>query len=470
MHTLYSKILSLKLLVILLVNSSLGQQKDQVVLEFENYMKIVMKEHPLAQRAALQTQKGTAAIQMARGGFDPYIINDTKQKYLNDNQYYSLIKSGVKIPTWLGIEFQVMNELNQGYYLNPENSMGTDGLWLAGISLPLGQGLLIDKRRADLRKAQLYEQSTLAEQRQMLNELLYEAGKSYWEWYNAYHVKLIYENATSVAYDRLAIIKREANIGERPIIDTVEATIQLQNLLLNLQQADLQLLNSTALLSLYLWLNGEVPVELDENVVPILTHSVESIWKTNSLPTFSAALHPELIQTRIKIDQMKIDYRLTKDQLKPTIALNYNFINDSYLTNFENYSPNNYIWGLNVALPMLLRKSRGDLKLKGLQLSEAELEINFKATVLNYKYIAALNERDVLRNQVNLQQKNVQNYQQLFESERTMFSIGESSLFLLNTREQNLISSQVKFIELLTKGLKSELAIDFAAGALWEKW
>jgi outer membrane protein TolC len=433
-------------------------------------MKIVSHEHPLSQRAALQTQKGTAAIQMARGGFDPYIFNDTKQKYLNDNQYYSLIKSGIKIPTWYGVEFQVMNELNQGYYLNPENTMGTDGLWVAGLSVPLGQGLLIDKRRADLRKAQIYEQSTLADQQQMLNDLLLDAGKTYWDWYNAYHVKIIFENATEVARERLGIIKREATIGEKPIIDTIEAAIQLQNLLLNLQMAELQLKNTKALLSVYLWLNGEIPVELDDNIHPILTTEIEQIWPLRLAPDFAVDIHPELIQTRLKIDQMKIDYKLTRDQLKPSIHLNYNLLNESYLTHIENYSTNNYTWGLNVAMPLLLRKTRGDLKLKSIYLNETQLEMEVKTAFLNYKYIAAINERDMLRNQAGLQQKNVQYYNQLFESEKTMFTIGESSLFLLNTREQNLISSQVKLMEILTKGLKSELSVVYSSGQLWEKW
>jgi outer membrane protein TolC len=455
---------------IIFTHNGFSQEKELVVLEFDQYMRIVSKEHPLAQRAALQTQKGVAAVQMARGSFDPYLYNDTKQKYLNDNQYYSLIKSGVKIPTWMGVEFQVMNELNQGYYLNPENTMGTDGLWLAGVSVPLGQGFLIDTRRADLRKAQIYEQSTLADQQLMLNELLYDAGKSYWDWYHAYHVKLIFKNAAEVALERLSIIKKEAEIGEKPIIDTIEAAIQLQNLLLNLQQADLHLKNTRALLSIYLWLNGEVPVELDENIIPTPQTSIDEVWKAYIGNEFLVALHPELFQTRLKIDQMKIDYRLTRDQLKPVINFNYNFLNESYLTHIENYSTNNYTWGLNVAMPLFLRKTRGDLKLKSIYLTETQLEMEFKTAALNYKFTAARNERDMLRNQVNLQQKNVTYYNQLFESERTMFAIGESSLFLLNTREQNLISSQVKLIELLAKGLKSELSIDYSSGVLWEKW
>jgi outer membrane protein TolC len=470
MSTFLNKIFCFLLSSWAMLPFSWSQNDSLIVLPFDQYMKIVSKEHPLARRANLQTEKGAAIVQLSRGGFDPYLFNDTKQKYLNDNQYYSLIKSGVKIPTWLGIDFQVLNELNQGYYLNPENSMGADGLWLAGVSVPLGQGLLIDKRRADLRKAQIYEQLTLADQRQMLNDLLYDAGKVYWDWYHSYHVKMIFESAANVAQERLSIIKREATIGEKPIIDTVEAAIQLQNLLLNLQQANLQFQNTSALMSVYMWLNGEIPVELEKNVVPLLITNSEEVWTTNTTPEFLVTSHPELMQARLKIDQMRIDYRLTRDQLKPIVNLNYNLINDSYISDFENYSTNNYTWGLQFSMPLFLRKTRGDLKLKSIYLTEGQLEMEFKTAALNYKYLAASNERDVLRSQVSMQQKNVQYYNQLFQSERTMFDIGESSLFLLNTREQNYISSQVKFIELLAKGLKSELAIDFAAGSLWEKW
>jgi hypothetical protein len=40
-------------------------------------------------------------------------------------------------------------------YLNPENTVPNAGLTSLGISVPLGQGLFINQRMADLRKAKM---------------------------------------------------------------------------------------------------------------------------------------------------------------------------------------------------------------------------------------------------------------------------------------------------------------------------
>jgi hypothetical protein len=60
-----------------------------------------------------------------------------------------------KNPTWYGIEIKAGFDQNEGYYLNPENTVPNAGLTSLGISVPLGQGLFINQRMADLRKAKM---------------------------------------------------------------------------------------------------------------------------------------------------------------------------------------------------------------------------------------------------------------------------------------------------------------------------
>ncbi|WP_326980899.1 hypothetical protein VUJ46_11310 [Chryseobacterium sp. MYb264] len=47
------------------------------------------------------------------------------------------------------------------------------------------------------------------------------------------------------------------------------------------------------------------------------------------------------------------------------------------------------------------------------------------------------------------------NYQRLLYAEETKYSNGESSLFLINSRENKVIDAQEKFISIKTKFLKS---------------
>jgi hypothetical protein len=60
----------------------------------------------------------------------------------------------------------------------------------------------------------------------------------------------------------------------------------------------------------------------------------------------------------------------------------------------------------------------------------------------------------------------VSDYERLLNGERQMFDAGESSLFMVNTRESGFIQTQLKYIQLLTKNHKAELALNYNLGIL----
>ena len=76
------------------------------------------------------------------------------------------------------------------------------------------------------------------------------------------------------------------------------------------------------------------------------------------------------------------------------------------------------------------------------------------------------NEVVVLQNQVRIAEDNFQNYYKLFRGEETRFRVGESSLFLLNQRENKLLESRQKLLELKTKLFISYSGLQWATGQL----
>jgi hypothetical protein len=87
------------------------------------------------------------------------------------------MNSSFKIPTWYGIEVKAGFEDNEGYYLNPQNKTPNNGLAALGISVPIGQGLLINQRMADLQKAKIQVRLSQAEQKCSMLQLLISIGK-----------------------------------------------------------------------------------------------------------------------------------------------------------------------------------------------------------------------------------------------------------------------------------------------------
>jgi outer membrane protein TolC len=449
------------------------QAQDSEILTFEEFNDIVRQHHPMSVQAQLIRKKGDATVQMARGGFDPKVGADISQKQFNGDQYYSLIDAGLKVPTWFGIEAYAGYEQNGGVYLDPENYTSGGGLVYAGLSLPVGRGLFIDERRAELRRAQIYQKSTKVEQRLMMNDLLYEAGKAYWKWFEKYQTLQVYQEALELAQFRFNAVKQEAELGDKPSIDTLEAGIQVQNRLLALQQSELEFKNASAMLGIFLWQNGQIPLELEETTIPVDKNTVQlqtteglMLDRMDSL----VAYHPYLQQYRFKIDQLKIDRRLKIENLKPQLDLKYNALSQVVgNTPFADLSINNYQWGLQFSMPIPLRKERGALKLAKLKIQNAELDVVDTQAQIGYKINAALNEWNTTREQTALYQRTVQDYLGLLEGERDKFGAGESSLFMINSREVGYINAQIKYLELLTKNRKAQLGTEYSLGVLYQE-
>ncbi len=440
------------------------------VFAFEAYMERVRTHHPMARQAQIQAEKGDAAVLEARGAFDPKPFAEVAQKYYDDKQYYSQVDGGLKIPTWFGLELKGGYEQNQGVFLNPEQTVPTAGLLYAGVSLPLGQGLFIDERRAELKQARLYLQSTAAEQAAMLNDLLYQAGNAYWQWFEAYNVLKVYEEAVLLTEQRLNAVRQGAILGDRPAIDTLEAGIQFQNRQLNLREAELNYRNATARLGIYLWDEGYIPLEIGSDTrPPDMLNVAGTMVETGLLIQMDSLVynHPLLRQYRLKVEQLEVDKRWKMEQLKPTLNLNYNAITEAVADNpLAEYSVNNYKWGLTFSIPILLRKERGALRLADLKIQETELDLNTKSATVAYKAMASLNEWETTADQVKLFTQTVRDYNGLLNGERQMFNAGESSLFMVNSRELGYINAQVKLVELLSKNHKAALAARYALGIL----
>jgi hypothetical protein len=140
------KFIFLSLFFILKSNCS----SAQIPLTPEAFWQNVTQNHPLVQRSNLLTKRSAAQQRVAFGGFDPLIYTYYNNKNFKDKNYYTLLESGVKIPTIIGAEVKINYEVNGGSFLNPEAATPQRGLATVGITMPLLQGLLFDERRAAL--------------------------------------------------------------------------------------------------------------------------------------------------------------------------------------------------------------------------------------------------------------------------------------------------------------------------------
>jgi len=180
------------------------------------------------------------------------------------------------------------------------------------------------------------------------------------------------------------------------------------------------------------------------------------------------ANHPELIIYDLKIDQLEIEQRWKREQLKPVANLKYNSLAEN---NADIQIPqlNNYTWGIEVQMPLFLRKERAALEMARIKIKDTSFSMDIKRASLISKAQMAMNDWNTNLSLITLYTQTVLDYQNLLLGERRMFNAGESSLFLINSREMSYISAQIKLIELQIKAEKAALQVQYAAGVLWEK-
>jgi outer membrane protein TolC len=76
------------------------------------------------------------------------------------------------------------------------------------------------------------------------------------------------------------------------------------------------------------------------------------------------------------------------------------------------------------------------------------------------------NDLENSRNQIQRYQVLLRNLQSLLQAEQRKFEVGESSIFLINSREQKLIETQLKFNKLQGEFAKDLLSVYWSAGRL----
>ena len=434
-------------------------QNNPTEFTYNEFLGYVKKYHPLVKQADLKLNEAQANLMQARGAFDPKIEVDFNEKQFKDNQYYSILNSSFKIPTWYGIELKAGFDNSEGIYVNPENTLPNSGLTSFGISVPVGQGLFINQRMADIRKAKIAQNLNAAERNLQAIEVLHEASVSYVNWKRAFEEVKLYENYLVNASNRYKGIEKLISEGDKPAIDSIEAGIVVKTRLLNLEDAKLKLIKAKLELSNYLWLENNVPLELKDDLIPEITLSktIKEVLQINELNPIDLNNHPKIKALDAKIAMLKVDKKLKANALLPKLDVSYNYLSEpSYI---DNYRFEDYKIGVNFSFPLFLRKERAGVKLATIKIQDSEFGLQFERKSLENKIKSQQQEIASLEKQREYIRKLIQDYNTLLNAEDRLFEMGESSLFVINSRENTLVSSQINEIALENRYLNAIIGL-----------
>jgi outer membrane protein TolC len=281
-------------------------------------------------------------------------------------------------------------------------------------------------------------------------------------------------NAVAFNEKRFEFVKLAYQSGDRAAIDTTEALSQLQAIQTIQSQAWAELQKQRLYLSNFMWNETGEPYELLPSVVPEPTWNLVEI---NNYPlpnleqsvTIASTAHPKLVALDFKQRVLEVDRRLKLQSLLPTLDLKYNFLNEGYNSPKFFSQPlmeNNYRFGIQFGLPLFQREARGEYRASKIKISDLDYTQQQTQLEITNKVKATYNDLLATQSQVLLYQSNVKNLQRLLKVEEEKFSLGESSMFLVNTRETKLLESQQKLAELKAKFFTKLLAVQWASGQI----
>ncbi|MGK0322585.1 MAG: outer membrane protein TolC, partial [Psychroserpens sp.] len=90
------------------------------------------------------------------------------------------------------------------------------------------------------------------------------------------------------------------------------------------------------------------------------------------------------------------------------------------------------------------------------KLQDAQFDISNTRITIQNKVLAIYRELESFETQNDLIEDIIKDYTTLLNAEERKFSFGESSLFLINSRENTLINNQLKAVSLQNKYLKAK--------------
>lgn len=461
------------LIFLLSLKTSAQTDSSLQVLTIRDLINLVLTNHPVLKQANLNPEFASAELKIARGAFDPKLSGGYDLKNFKGTEYWNLLNGGIKVPTWFPIDPKVEIDRNRGDFIGPESSIPTsnDNRQIsAGISLPIGQGLFIDRRRATVKQAKIYQQVAEAEQIKMVNKILLTAIKDYWEWSLAYQQSILLERSILLAEQLFNRTLSDYSFGEAAVVDTIQAKITYQSRKVDYEKIKFDLEKSKLMIETHLWSDDLIPVALLPGVVPDTSNTTAVLPSNESIISiieWAEINHPELRKISGKISQLEIEKRWNRESLKPNLDLSYSFIDAPLTPRGDFVSPefdDNYKFSVDFSFPIYLRKERGKLQKTNLKILDGQFELKRQRLMIRNNILAKqaeLNMSNELTKQYSLM---AENYNRLLEAELLNLRTGESDLFKINIQQDKYIESQLKYLQSLIKLEKAKVEILYEAG------
>lgn len=450
----------------------LVQSYAQETLQAADIIEAIKHFHPkLHEVAAKRKQANLEEIRLA-AAFDPVVSQST---ILRPSGYYDGQYIDQKVTQRIaGTSAKVFGgyRISEGNFPEYEGELRTLSAGEAniGIGFSLLQNRETDKDRTALKNALLAQENWRAREQAVLNTTIYKGLSTYLNWYQASLQLLVVSELVEATEARLAGIETRVANGDLAKINLTEFNATLLSRQLSEQRAKRALALAKQELVFY-WRDQHGNMR-DVEDIPAL--SASDIHWPFSLQSHNAEdltqkvyQHPNVKVLKAEIDRARNNERLSAEGLKPKLDLALKLARDvgsgsDTLTGTEGKIE------LAFSMPLGVRAA----KAKRSQAREKINELNFAlvnlVSELERDVLTALTSYNYGKTVLKLNQQQAEVANELLKQELTRFRVGDSDLFVLNSREASAIQAKLSAIAASVDLLKSEIHVLLITGTLIE--
>ncbi len=383
--------------------------------------------------AEAKVDEARAKRMSAFAAFEPRVNLSSEGKDYGNDLQYRLDRAEARVGLPGGIDLVGGAAQGTGAFINPERKTPIEGLVNLGISAPLGGAIIFSDRQyewgASTRNLEIAEAKLdRTERKAILN-----AVKVYTFWQAQSEVQGAVDEALAVAAERLRLVREAFRLGERSEMDTLEAYLSWVD-----RRADAaKQANFTAgaIADVEQLLRGADTTGVD--LTGMRPQSLPVVLGTSRLEASSI---PELAMVNSALRRERLATTTAWAQWLPAPYVDYRMLQ----WGGSAWNPESVQWKVGLTVPLFNQKARAELA--GAQARLRAAQANATATQ---------NQFDIIRVQL-AQQVQALDFElkaltasetasyALLQQERRRFALGESTMFILASRETKYLEAVQK--------------------------
>lgn len=321
------------------------------------------------------------------------------------------------------------------------------GEFRTGFKLPLLRGRPIDERRAGLVQSRLGQRIadlTVDQQRLLVRQL---ASSRYWDWVAAGERARVAGELLRVAVERDRALREAAELGSIAKIEVTENERQILQRRAQIVEATRGLQQAAISLSLFYRDSLGDPQLADAARLPASLPATQPLEDARVELDLSAALRkrPEIAAVIAQGEQTRVDMDLATNQTRPSLDLGVGVTSEAGAGAVRR-GPNELKATLTFLVPWQRRVADGKLQQASAKYGQLKQRERFARDQIAAEVRDAASAVRAAHERALLAAREVTVALDLADAERERFRLGDSTLFLVNLREQAAVDAELRLI------------------------